>query len=62
MTERAAGDEADGWVKYAGNPVLGGSLGTCFDMSVDVSDGRAPDVVLVAAKAGASAMPRAPTA
>jgi beta-1,2-mannobiose phosphorylase / 1,2-beta-oligomannan phosphorylase len=28
------------WVKYSGNPVLGGSLGTCFDMSVDVaSDG-----------------------
>jgi predicted GH43/DUF377 family glycosyl hydrolase len=28
------------WVKYAGNPVLGGSLGTCFDMSVEVSGGR----------------------
>jgi beta-1,2-mannobiose phosphorylase / 1,2-beta-oligomannan phosphorylase len=28
------------WVKYAGNPVLGGSLGTCFDMSVDVSGDR----------------------
>jgi beta-1,2-mannobiose phosphorylase / 1,2-beta-oligomannan phosphorylase len=28
------------WVKYAGNPVLGGSLGTCFDMSVAVVDGR----------------------
>jgi predicted GH43/DUF377 family glycosyl hydrolase len=25
------------WVKYQGNPVLGGSLGTCFDMSVDVA-------------------------
>jgi predicted GH43/DUF377 family glycosyl hydrolase len=23
-----------GWMKYAGNPVLGGSLGTCFDVSV----------------------------
>lgn len=29
-----------GWVKYAGNPVLGGSLGTCFDMSVDVVGDR----------------------
>ena len=28
------------WAKYAGNPVLGGTLGTCFDMSVDVADGR----------------------
>ena len=25
---------AAGWVKYAGNPVLGGDLGTCFDVSV----------------------------
>lgn len=25
---------AGGWVKYAGNPVLGGKLGTCFDISV----------------------------
>ena len=24
----------DGWVKYENNPVLGGELGTCFDMSV----------------------------
>ena len=23
-----------GWVKYVGNPVLGGELGTCFDVSV----------------------------
>jgi hypothetical protein len=23
-----------GWVKYAKNPVLGGELGTCFDVSV----------------------------
>jgi beta-1,2-mannobiose phosphorylase / 1,2-beta-oligomannan phosphorylase len=23
-----------GWVKYAGNPVLGGNYGTCFDVSV----------------------------
>jgi len=29
-----------GWTKYAGNPVLGGPLGTCFDISVDVSNGR----------------------
>jgi predicted GH43/DUF377 family glycosyl hydrolase len=37
----AAGDQgaadaetAGGWVKYEKNPVLGGSLGTCFDVSV----------------------------
>lgn len=40
MTQFSQVDEARGWVKYAGNPVLGGSLGTCFDMSVDVSAGR----------------------
>jgi predicted GH43/DUF377 family glycosyl hydrolase len=28
------------WAKYPGNPVLGGSLGTCFDMSVDVAGDR----------------------
>ena len=34
----AAGDDspdaetAGGWVKYEKNPVLGGSLGTCFDV------------------------------
>jgi len=27
------------WEKYEGNPVLGGALGTCFDMSVDAVDG-----------------------
>jgi len=27
------------WVKYEGNPVLGGELGTCFDVSVDIADG-----------------------
>lgn len=27
-----------GWVKYEGNPVLGGPLGTCFDISV-IKDG-----------------------
>jgi beta-1,2-mannobiose phosphorylase / 1,2-beta-oligomannan phosphorylase len=28
------------WVKFEGNPVMGGALGTCFDMSVIVADGR----------------------
>jgi predicted GH43/DUF377 family glycosyl hydrolase len=27
------------WQKYPGNPVLGGQLGTCFDMSVSIADG-----------------------
>ncbi len=27
-------DTTGGWVKYAKNPVLGGDLGTCFDISV----------------------------
>src|SRR6516162_2031610 len=27
-------EASGGWVKYAHNPVLGGSLGTCFDISV----------------------------
>jgi predicted GH43/DUF377 family glycosyl hydrolase len=27
-------ETAGGWVKYPGNPVLGGALGTCFDVSV----------------------------
>ena len=27
-------ETSDGWRKYDGNPVLGGSLGTCFDVSV----------------------------
>jgi beta-1,2-mannobiose phosphorylase / 1,2-beta-oligomannan phosphorylase len=30
----------DDWVKYPGNPVLGGELGTCFDLSVDVEGDR----------------------
>jgi predicted GH43/DUF377 family glycosyl hydrolase len=30
----AGADTAGGWVKYARNPVLGGTLGTCFDVSV----------------------------
>jgi predicted GH43/DUF377 family glycosyl hydrolase len=28
------------WQKYTGNPVLGGELGTCFDVSVDIVDGH----------------------
>jgi len=32
--------EAGRWMKYSGNPVLGGSLGTCFDMSVHVEGDR----------------------
>ncbi len=30
----AAPDVAGGWVKYEGNPVLGGKYGTCFDVCV----------------------------
>ena len=30
----APAETASGWVKYAKNPVLGGGLGTCFDVSV----------------------------
>src|SRR5579884_2272844 len=33
-TEQPAAESAGGWVKYEKNPVLGGSLGTCFDVSV----------------------------
>jgi len=33
-------ETAAGWVKYADNPVLGGSLGTCFDVSVLKESGR----------------------
>lgn len=29
---------SDAWTKYAGNPVLGGELGTCFDMSLVRTD------------------------
>jgi predicted GH43/DUF377 family glycosyl hydrolase len=29
-----------GWVKYSGNPVLGGQYGTCFDISVLVEGGK----------------------
>ncbi|MFA5189439.1 MAG: glycosyl hydrolase family 65 protein [Verrucomicrobiia bacterium] len=31
---------AAGWTKCAGNPVLGGKLGTCFDISLLKEDGR----------------------
>ncbi|HUC14573.1 MAG TPA: hypothetical protein VMS00_09000 [Acidimicrobiales bacterium] len=40
MSGSPEADRTGQWVQYAGNPVLGGSLGTCFDMSVDVVDGR----------------------
>lgn len=30
----SGGETAAGWHKYSGNPVLGGKLGTCFDISV----------------------------
>jgi predicted GH43/DUF377 family glycosyl hydrolase len=29
-----------GWIKHPGNPVLGGNLGTCFDVSVLKDDGK----------------------
>ena len=29
-----------GWVKYDGNPVLGGQYGTCFDVSVLKEEGK----------------------
>jgi beta-1,2-mannobiose phosphorylase / 1,2-beta-oligomannan phosphorylase len=32
--EQPEAETAAGWVKYEKNPVLGGSLGTCFDVSV----------------------------
>ena len=34
MAGGGAQGTAGGWVKYDKNPVLGGSLGTCFDVSV----------------------------
>jgi hypothetical protein len=33
-------DTAAGWQKYEKSPVLGGSLGTCFDVSVLREDGK----------------------
>jgi predicted GH43/DUF377 family glycosyl hydrolase len=38
--DKAETDTAGGWVKYGKNPVLGGALGTCFDVSVLREDGR----------------------
>jgi predicted GH43/DUF377 family glycosyl hydrolase len=40
--EKAGSDAgtAGGWVKYEKNPVLGGSLGTCFDVSLLREDGK----------------------
>jgi beta-1,2-mannobiose phosphorylase / 1,2-beta-oligomannan phosphorylase len=32
--DQAPPETTAGWVKYAKNPVLGGELGTCFDISV----------------------------
>ncbi len=32
--DKPASETAAGWVKYPKNPVLGGDLGTCFDISV----------------------------
>lgn len=37
--EKATGTKA-GWKKFQGNPVLGGDLGTCFDISVIRHEGR----------------------
>jgi predicted GH43/DUF377 family glycosyl hydrolase len=33
-------DTAAGWLKYSNNPVLGGDLGTCFDVSVLKEGGK----------------------
>ncbi|MBV9866716.1 MAG: family 43 glycosylhydrolase [Abitibacteriaceae bacterium] len=38
-SETTSSDTTAGWKKYAHNPVLGGALGTCFDISV-LKDGR----------------------
>jgi len=34
IREKPSGGVAAGWAKYEGNPVLGGKLGTCFDIAV----------------------------
>jgi len=34
LTTKRPPDTAAGWMKYDGNPVLGGKYGTCFDVSV----------------------------
>lgn len=36
----AGADGEDGWVKYPGNPVLGGQYGTCFDVCVLHESGK----------------------
>jgi hypothetical protein len=33
-------ESESGWVKYSGNPVLGGQYGTCFDISVLVEGSK----------------------
>ena len=38
--QQNAVEASAGWVKYAGNPVLGGALGTCFDLCVLKENGR----------------------
>src|SRR5262245_35000420 len=38
--ERPDGQTAAGWVKSAKSPVLGGALGTCFDIAVLREGGR----------------------
>ena len=35
-----AGETTAGWVKYEGNPIIGGQYGTCFDVSVLKDGGR----------------------
>ena len=35
-----AGETTAGWRKFEGNPVLGGKLGTCFDVAVMPADGK----------------------
>ena len=34
MPSAATAETAGGWIKYQGNPVMGGKYGTCFDISV----------------------------
>ena len=38
--DAASAETSAGWVKHAGNPVLGGRYGTCFDISVLKEGGR----------------------
>ncbi len=48
--ERATTETTAGWVKSPKNPVLGGDLGTCFDVSVLKEGDSLPHVVLLAAE------------